>query len=262
MTDSPVLKAVLFDLDDTLIDWSGFQGDWAVMERPHLTSVVKYVCECGYALDNVERFIQVFHLLTESAWQDANESLNAPHLGRMLVSTAEALGVPAGTLDVDACLRAYAWDAPQGTLAFPEVAEVLPLLKEVGMKVGIVTNAYQPMWLRDIEMQHHGLFDFFVDCRLSAADIGVLKPHPRIFQSALDCLGVDAHEAVFVGDDAEADIFGAQSVGMRAVLRRTRRFREPMGLAPDAVIDTLHDLLPLLDGWFPGWRLNVPQVST
>lgn len=258
------LRAVIFDLDDTLIDWSGFHGDWYLMEQPHLVGVVEHIRECGHLPDDLDfdRFVEEFHAQTERAWHYANQSLDAPHLGRILVSAAEKLGVPAGTLDVEACLRAYAWVAPQGTLAFPEVVEVLPMFKAAGLRVGIVTNAYQPMWLRDIEMQHHGLFDFFVDCRLSAADVGVLKPHPRIFQAALDCLGVNADEAVFVGDDAEADVFGAQAVGIRAVLRKTRRFREPMRLVPDAVIDSLHDLLPLLDGWFPGWRLNVSEAAT
>ena len=46
---------------------------------------------------------------------------------------------------------------------------------------------------------------------------------PAIFEAALDCLGVQVDEAVFVGDNPEADIAGAQSIGMKAVLRVRHR---------------------------------------
>jgi FMN phosphatase YigB (HAD superfamily) len=59
-----------------------------------------------------------------------------------------------------------------------------------------------------------------------------------------------------VGDNPEADVVGAQQVGMKAVLRNIKReglvYRQ--GITPDAAIDTLHDMLPILDTWYPGWR--------
>lgn len=139
---------------------------------------------------------------------------------------------------------------------FAEVPEVLKLLHENGIKVGIVTNAYQPMWLRDVEIQMHGLLDFFPDCRISAADVGYLKPHPAIFQAALNCCGAKADETVFVGDDVEADVAGAQAAGLLAVLRQSRRSQALFGgtVVPDATIKTLSELPTILDDWFPGWR--------
>ena len=49
-------------------------------------------------------------------------------------------------------------------------------------------------------------------------DIGVPKPDPRIFEFALDLLGVRAHEAVMVGDSLEADVKGALGAGLHAIL--------------------------------------------
>ena len=114
-----------------------------------------------------------------------------------------AFGVPADALDAHRCLEAYHWEMIPGTRIFPEVPETLALLREHGLKIGIVTNAHQPMWIRDVEITAHGLFDFFPDCRISAADVGYLKPHPVIFQTALRCLGTKPEETVFVGDDPE-----------------------------------------------------------
>jgi FMN phosphatase YigB (HAD superfamily) len=134
----------------------------------------------------------------------------------------------------------------------------MALIKQHGIKTAIVTNAAQAMALRDIEIEEDQLLQYFPDCRLSAADAGVLKPHPGIFQLALDRLGVAANEAVFVGDNPIADIAGAQSVGMHAVFRITSPLPPMLSglIVPDAAINSLEELPPILDGWFPGWREN------
>jgi HAD superfamily hydrolase (TIGR01458 family) len=76
------------------------------------------------------------------------------------------------------------------------------------------------------------------------------KPTGAYFDAALADLGASAEEAVMVGDDIEADIGGAKSAGLRAVLVRTGKFRED-ALAgaepqPDAVVDSIADVPALL----------------
>lgn len=249
-----MLKAVIFDLDDTLIDWSKFSGDWAEMESRHLSGVFDYVCEL-HALTDREQYYTEVRNRTMTAWTDARSTNIAPNLGAVLIESAEALGVPPGRLDMRRCLEAYRWDAVQGTEIFPEVVDVLTQLRDAGLKLGIITNAYQPMWLRDIELKTYGLLHFFPDCRFSAADVGLLKPRVEIFQGALECLGVQPSEAVFVGDDPDADVVGAQAAGIKAVWRETRR--RPIlldGLVPDGRLRSLEELPTLLDAWYPGWR--------
>lgn len=133
---------------------------------------------------------------------------------------------------------------------------VLELLRDHGIRLGIVTNAYQPMTMRDQELIDLGLRDYFPTCRFSAADVGYLKPHPNIFKTALVCLGLQAEDVVFIGDDAEADIAGAQSVGMKAILRRlSHRPEATNGLnTPDAIIDSFAELPAIFDVWYPDWR--------
>jgi putative hydrolase of the HAD superfamily len=159
-------------------------------------------------------------------------------------------------VDAEACLRAYAWGAVPGTVVFPEAREALDLLVSRGLKLGIVTNAAQPMWLRDTELKGHGLLNYFPDCRISAADVGYLKPHPAIFEAALGRLGVTPDEAVFVGDNPTADIAGAQGAGMQAVLRVVSPVPPMLSglIVPDGAINTLAELPAVLDERFPGWR--------
>ncbi|MBE2271300.1 MAG: HAD family hydrolase [Anaerolinea sp.] len=249
------LKAVLFDLDDTLIDWSGFKADWAAVEHKHLSGVFNYLCANIHQLPDLDAYIAEVRSRMMGAWTSARMNLRAPNLGTILVEAAAALGAPAESLDARRCLESYAWEAVAGTVGFPDAAETLKLLAQHGVKVGIVTNAHQPMWLRDVELRTHGLFDFFPTCRISAADVGYLKPHPAIFQAALNCTGTNPSETVFVGDDPEADIVGAQAAGLLAVLRRSRRGTGNLSrIVPDEVIDSLAELPAILDGWYPGWR--------
>ncbi len=251
-----MLKAVLFDLDDTLIDWSGFHGDWARMERQHLHNVVDYIRVNVHPLNDLDAYATEFRMRTMDAWTAARTSLRAPNLGTVLVETAVALGVPSEKLDARRLLEVYAWNAVPGTRMFPDVPGALMQLHRRHIKVGIITNAYQPMWIREVEMASHGILQHFPECRISAADIGYLKPHPTIFQAALNCLDVKPNETVFVGDDPDADISGAEAAGLYAVLRYSPGQESEIepSIAQDARITSLVQLLPILDRWFPGWR--------
>lgn len=260
-----MLKAILFDLDDTLLDWSGFQGDWKTLECQFLTGVFEYVAAAGSPLPDLNAFIDEFHDRIREAWRLGRGSLIAPNIGSIMVEAVEAQGAAAGRFTAENLLNAYGWQAVPGTRLFDEVPAVMATIKQHGIKTAIVTNAAQPMALRDVEIEQHRLLQYFPDCRLSAADAGVLKPHPGIFQMALDHLGVQPHEAVFVGDNPIADIAGAQGVGMQAVFRVTSPMQPMLSglIVPDAAINNLEELLPILDGWFPGWRaqpVSEPQA--
>lgn len=75
------------------------------------------------------------------------------------------------------------------------------------------------------------------------------KPAAAMYEAALDAVGIDAGDAVMVGDDLENDVHGAQDAGLQGVLVRTGKWRSDPGpdqQAPDAVIDSVADLPALL----------------
>jgi HAD superfamily hydrolase (TIGR01662 family) len=253
------LKAVLFDLDETLLDWSNFNLDWRAKEAYHLAGVYDFVTAHGAGLNATPEVLQEhFSRRVRDAWASARATLRSPHIGKLLVESLTHFGmVPDDTLTMDACLEAYAWGAIEGVTVFPDVPETLETLNAHGILVGIVTNAFQPITMRDRELADYDLLRYFPHApgRICAADVGYLKPHPYIFQHALKALDVDAAEAVFVGDNVVADISGAQKVGMKAVLR-VNDSNEPLAtmIRPDASVRHLGELLTTLDEWFPGWR--------
>ncbi|MDJ0705365.1 MAG: TIGR01458 family HAD-type hydrolase [Leptolyngbyaceae cyanobacterium MO_188.B28] len=76
------------------------------------------------------------------------------------------------------------------------------------------------------------------------------KPSPSFFKLALDDLGLTAGEVAMVGDDIEADIGGAQSVGLKGILVKTGKYRDALtaksGVTPDLTLNSISELTPLL----------------
>lgn len=255
MTSLP-LQGILFDLDDTLIDWSHFNGDWITFEREHMKRVYDFVQSEGYLQGlTFKRVLNDYTSRVKDAWASARSTMRAPHLGRILMQTLHTLGLPDNSLTEDQCLAVYGWDALEGVRVFPDVPPMLQSLIDKGIKIGIVTNAFQPMRLRDKELQTHGLLDYFPDCRISAADVGYLKPHPQIFAQALKEIATQPDRTVFIGDSPSADIAGAQAANMKAVLR-VKHPAPPLisGLiVPDAAINSMEELPSVLTRWYSGW---------
>ncbi|MCU0513695.1 MAG: HAD family hydrolase [Anaerolineae bacterium] len=252
----PVLKAVLFDMDDTLIDWQGWSGDWQSVENRHLRQVYDFLAQAGRGLfAGYDTFREEYARRSRDAWAYARTTLKAPHLGHILMQTLADFGfTPDDRLSADDCLRAYDWETVPGVVTFPDVPPVLRLLLERGIRTGIVTNASQSMAWRDVELAQYDLLQYFpiAAARISAADVGYLKPHESIFQRALAAVSAAPEEAVFVGDNPVADIAGAQSAGMKAVLRVLSPAPGLISglIVPDAAINSFAELPAILDTWF------------
>jgi HAD superfamily hydrolase (TIGR01549 family) len=104
------------------------------------------------------------------------------------------------------------WEVSENFELFEDALPVLEELRGASIGLGLVSNG-----VRDLTrfVAHHRLdVDAIVDSRTH----GRVKPHPTIFQVALERLGVEAADAVMVGDSLEEDVEGARALGMRAIL--------------------------------------------
>jgi putative hydrolase of the HAD superfamily len=127
---------------------------------------------------------------------------------------------------------------------YPHVREVLDRLRE-RYPLAVVTDA-QRAYARG-ELHKVGLLDYF-DPIVVSGDHGFRKPDRRLFQLALDRLGVAAEHALYVGNDMHRDIFGAREAGMWTVLVDSEQGEDAWpDCAPDHRIADLRGLLTLLD---------------
>jgi putative hydrolase of the HAD superfamily len=130
---------------------------------------------------------------------------------------------------------------------YDDVPDVLRAIAARGIKIGLISNSHRPL----TSFQSHFDLDGLVSATVSSSEHGYLKPHPSIFNAALQLIGVEAKDAVMVGDSLGQDIAGAVSVGMRAVLVRRGPGNQPFHGNADAfegvaVVQSLQELLPLL----------------
>ena len=129
---------------------------------------------------------------------------------------------------------------------YPTVKPGVRALREKYL-LGIVSNAQEAFTPEELDV--FGLREYFDPIVLSS-QAGVKKPNPRIFQAALDRLGVQPHEAAFVGNELAADVMGAASLGMRTILIGSPSYGIA-GVAPDATIpgnDTV-EIGRIVDQW-------------
>lgn len=105
--------------------------------------------------------------------------------------------------------------SPRQTSLFPHTLETLADLKAQGYKMHIITNGF--VEVQYIKLEQSGLSPFF-DVIVCSEAVGFTKPDTRVFQHAMTLAQTNASESIMIGDDREADIFGAIQSGMRAIL--------------------------------------------
>lgn len=133
------------------------------------------------------------------------------------------------------------WAACHHFTLYDDVADVLRELHARGLKIGLISNTQRCL----ASFQSHFSLEGLFAAAVSSASHGYMKPHPSIFETALQQASALPGESVMVGDSLAHDIEGARRLGMRAVL--VSRTGTAETCPPDVpVIRTLRELPPLL----------------
>jgi 2-haloacid dehalogenase len=128
-------------------------------------------------------------------------------------------------------------------VAFPEVQDVLTKLKAAGLRTAILSNGSPKMLDAAVKAAK---LDSLLDEVLSVEEVGVYKPHPKVYQLAVDRLSVPASAIAFQSSNAW-DSFAASAFGMRVVwCNRYGQRREHLPGSPDREIKSLAELPALI----------------
>ncbi|MDE2495836.1 MAG: HAD-IA family hydrolase, partial [Alphaproteobacteria bacterium] len=127
--------------------------------------------------------------------------------------------------------------------AFPEVAGMLKRLKSAGLKTAILSNGSPAMLRAAVASAKIGSL---LDAVLSVEEVGIYKPHPKVYQLAVDRLGIVSNAISFQSSNAW-DAYAASAFGMRVVwCNRYGQRRERLPGKPDREIKSLAELPALL----------------
>ena len=246
-TDHPNIESIVFDLDDTLISWANPTVGRKDFTRPRVAKIHDYLSAIDLKLPPMEEFWLIIDEAIISAWTRAKKSWQIESFGVILSRVFRGLELPIDQIDIDEVLRQFDWGPRPGVVIFPDTHKVLRELQRRGYKLGLLTNSFLPMWMRDAELESYDLLDYW-DARITAADVGYLKPHKKIFLALLQNLETEASNAVFVGDRPKNDISGANQVGMASILMKPDYLhRELEDVTPDHTIGCLNELLPIIE---------------
>lgn len=235
-----MLRAVLFDWGDTLMRW---EWDDALLEAGHRAGL-DAIGRADLAAEGLvtARFREVYE--PTFAQPGVPEELEYPALVRQLLGD---FGVEPTDEELAAYLEAEhtAWTAARQLGALTHA--LLESLRARGLKLGIVSNAFDPGPLLHRDLADTGVAER-IDFAVFSSELGIRKPHREIFEHALKALEVDAGDALFVGDRLYEDVRGASEAGMKTVQALWFRADEhPEGVEPDYQAFTQFDVLNLVD---------------
>ena len=221
-----MLKAVLFDLDNTLVDFMRFKKRCS-------EAAIRAMVEAGLPLEEEKAKEMLFKMYKEHGIEDQN--IFEKFL-RKVQGKVDYRVLAAG-------ISAYIRLKASYMLPYPKVRETLIKLKEKGMVLGIVSDAPRlQAWLRLAEMN---LLEFF-EIVVALEDTGKLKPSKMPFEKAIEKIGFRPEQILFVGDNPERDINGAKAVGMLTALAAYGQVTRGKS-EPDFVLRKVSDLVKAVE---------------
>jgi len=215
------VKAVIFDLGDTLINYGRVDADGLLGAAARLSYdyLVQQVEGAAEKVGGFERYRRktVWAIKWRYLWSHLTDrEFDAQHL---LERTLQKVGLEVGRADLEEL--AWLWYEPLAERATiePDLHEQLGTLREMGLKLAIISNTFSPPSVLDRHLDKLDLLRFF-DFRQYSSITVFRKPDRRIFELTLKQLGTGAEEAVMVGDKIRPDIKGALRAGLRPVFKR------------------------------------------
>jgi putative hydrolase of the HAD superfamily len=230
-------KAIGFDWAYTLVDL-GKEDD-----RKPLQKVFSFLNQKNISLPDFEEFLEnsrkIFRPMIENSRTTNQEARFEVALEKLLNHFEIPLNENVTLINL---LEVYYLEVYSERNVYPEVISVLRSFKNMGMRMGIVSNTTNPVFMKEKEMQATGLKPFF-EFAIYSSDTPYRKPHPSIFELAITHLGMNPEEILFVGDNISMDVVGAQGVGMKSAWLNRGGKDQPAGISPDYELYSLQDLL-------------------
>ena len=222
-----MIRAVIFDLDNTLVDFMAMKGK-------AVDAAVQAMIDAGLNLGPAEARSRIDQIYQEKGieYQTVFDSLLYDIFNKVDYKI------------LSAGIIAYRRAREAALVPYPHVHLTLMSLLKNGLLLGVVTDApARAAWLRLCGLGFHHIFHAVV----TFDDTGVRKPRPEPFQKALELLKIPPSEALMVGDWAERDMVGAANIGMKTVFARYGDTFDTKVSGADFDVDDVFELIRIVD---------------
>lgn len=250
-----MIQAILFDLGDTIIDFGVGRAEAEPLFRRGAKLTYEHLVASGRSMGTFKRYFRAHYRCMQRAYVWSKIRRRDFSYGSVLRKVAGRLKLHVSEHEFQEL--AWLWYQPilQASHIDAGVRGMLEQLRSAGTKLAIVSNTVVPGHCLDRHLEQEGLLEFF-PIRVYSSDTRYRKPHPRIFQIALEKVGAKPERTVFVGDLLQTDIVGARRSGMKTIWKPARHAKHahPGKHKPDLIIrriTQLPEVLPQI-GWNPG----------
>ena len=218
-----MIKAVIFDIDNTLMDFMR-------MKRAAVGAAVDAMLDAGLSMKKEKMYESIF----ETYWKDGIEDQNI--FDKVLVKEFGAVDYRILAAGIIGYKR-----AKEGHMTlYPRVKLALTELMKGGIAMGVLSDAPRlSVWMRIVALGLHHYFEHVV----TFEDTGERKPSPKPFRKILGLLAVEPREAIMVGDWAERDIKGAKALGIRTAWAKYGNEFDTKVSGADYELDDIYDIV-------------------
>ena len=221
-----MIKAVVFDLDNTLVDFMK-------MKEMAVEGAVEAMIDAGLSLKKEEAIKKIYEIYDREGIEDQKvfDKFLSETFGRIDYKILAA-GIVGYRKAKEAALVLY-----------PHVHYTLMELLKMGKRLAVISDAPKlQAWTRLAQTGLHHYFEVVV----TFDDTGKRKPDPEPFIFALDKLNVKPEESIMIGDWAERDIIGAKTIGMVTVFARYGNTFDTRISGADYEVDDIQELLTII----------------
>ncbi len=222
-----MIKAVIFDLDNTLLDFKK-------MKEHGVRAAVRAMIEAGLDCDEEEAYDFIFEIYYRKGWEyqvifDDFIKYKTAEISNKLLAAA---------------IVAYRRAKEASLLVYPNVRRTLIHLIKHGIKIAVVSDAPgREAWMRIYYLNLHHVFDIV----LTFDETKVHKPSPVPFKMALKQLDINPDEAIMVGDWPERDVVGASQVGIKTIFARYGDTVDIKNSGADWEVDDIYKVVHIVD---------------
>ena len=219
-----MIKAVIFDLDNTLLDF-------IKMKREAVMNALLSMKEAGLEIDIEDSYKKVMSIYESEGWE--HQQVFDKFLNDQI-----------GYVDnkyLAAAIVAYRRGKEANLKAYPNVHRTLNHLMKSGIRLAIVSDApSREAWMRIYYLNLHHMFDAVV----TFDDSKERKPSPKPFNLVLEKLDLNKEEVVMIGDWPERDVVGANSLGIKTIFAR---YGDTFGVKDSGANWDIDDISELVD---------------
>jgi putative hydrolase of the HAD superfamily len=221
-----MIKAVLFDVDNTLIDFMR-------MKKTAVEIAVDYMLNAGLPGEKQDLVKEIFTIYrrTHIESQTALEELITKKLGKLdyKILSAGIIGYQRGR--------------DMSTYPYPKVEYVLKELLKQGLVLGTISDAPAEQCYNRLTRAH--LINW-LDLVITFDDTKEYKPSPKPFLLAVEKLGFKPKEVLYIGDWPERDVVGAKKAGLITVFARWGEHPEARNTGADYELDSIEQILDIV----------------